>query len=283
MIKSIKQQCIVCRRLFDKPSPQVMGPVNPDRLKPSPAFHHTALDMFGPFLIKDTVKRRTTTKTYGVLFTCLSSRASYIDLVEGYSTQDFLLTLRRFATIRGYPATIYSDAGSQLTAASREIQDMTKQWNVHELVNAGVNHGLTWKFTKSADAPWENGCSESLIRLIKRALAIAVGDSKLTFSELQTVLFEVANILNQRPIGRKPGSDPLSGAYLSPNDLLLGRTGIDAPQGEWPETSRLASRFLFLQRIVTAFWKKWYRDYLTQMIVRQKWHIQQRNFKSEIS
>ncbi|XP_043234175.1 uncharacterized protein LOC122387784 isoform X1 [Amphibalanus amphitrite] len=279
VIKSIRRECIVCRRLFDKPSPQVMGPVNPNRLKPSPAFHHTALDMFGPFLIKDTVKRRTTTKTYGVLFTCLSSRASYIDLVEGYSTQDFLLTLRRFATIRGYPATIYSDAGSQLTAASREIQDMTNHWNVNELVDAGVNHGLTWKFTKSADAPWENGCSESLIRLIKRALAIAVGDSKLTFSELQTVLFEVANILNQRPIGRKPGADPLSGAYLSPNDLLLGRTGIDSPQGEWPETSRLASRFLFLQRIVTTFWKKWYRDYFTQMIVRQKWHIQQRNFQ----
>ena len=93
-----------------------------------------------------------------------------------------------------------------------------------DLTDAGVDHGLTQHFTKPSNSPWENGCSEALIRLIKRALTIAIGDNILTFSELQTVFFEVANLLNERPIGRKPGADPLNGSYLSPNDLLLGRT-----------------------------------------------------------
>ena len=279
LIKGVKQRCVSCRKMFSRPQHQLMGPVNPERLKPSPAFHNTALDLFGPFLIKDTVKRRTKTKAYGVLFTCFASRASYVDLVEGYSTQDFLLAFRRFVTIRGYPATIYSDAGSQLAAANRELREMTKRWNIDDLTNTGVNHGLTWKFTKSSDAPWENGCSESLIRIIKRTLTIAIGENILTFGELQTILFEAANLLNERPIGRKPGSDPLSGSYLSPNDLLLGRTNNNPPQGQWAETSRLANRFLFLQNIVTTFWKKWYRDYFTTLLVQQKWHLKQRNFQ----
>ena len=279
VIKGIKQKCTICRKLFGKPRHQMMGPVSPERLKPSPPFYHTALDLFGPFLIKDTVKRRTRTKAYGVLFTCLASRASYVDLVEGYSTQDFLLALRRFGTLRGYPATIYSDAGSQLSAANKELREMTKKWKLDELRNDGTSHGLTWTFTKSSDAPWENGCCESLIRLIKRSLTMAIGDSILTFSELQTTFFEIANLLNERPIGRKPGMDPLNGPYLSPNDLLLGRTGINPPQGNWAETSRLASRFLYLQSIVTAFWRKWYRDYFSSMIVQQKWYIKQRNFQ----
>ena len=278
VIKGIKRQCIVCRKLDSKPQHQLMGPVIPERLKPSPAFYHTALDLFGPFLIKDTVKRRTRTKAYGVIFTCLASKASYLDLVEGYSTQDFLLSFRRFVTIRGYPATLYSDLGSQLTAASKELREITGKWNMTDLTNAGVDQGLTWTFTKSSNAPWENGCSEALIRLVKRALTISIGDNILTFGELQTVLFEVANLLNERPIGHKPGADPLHGSYLSPNDLL-GRTNVSAPQGNWDHTSRLASRFLYLQTIVTTFWNKWYRDYFSTMLVRQKWHLKQRNFQ----
>lgn len=62
---------------------------------------------------------------------------------------------------------------------------------------------MQWDFT-SADAPWQNGCSEALIKLIKKALTVVIGDSILTFSELQTVCFEAANLVNERPIGRNP-------------------------------------------------------------------------------
>lgn len=61
--------------------------------------------------------------------------------------------------------------------------------------------GFEWNFTP-ADAPWQNGTSESLIRSVKGSLKTAIGESILTFSELQTVLFEVANLINERPIGR---------------------------------------------------------------------------------
>ena len=64
----------------------------------------------------------------------------------------------------------------------------------------------------TADAPWQNGVSEALVKSVKRAIAEAIHESTLTFSELQTVLFEIANLINERSIGRHPTS-PDDGTY----------------------------------------------------------------------
>ena len=76
----------------------------------------------------------------------------------------------------------------------------------------------------------QNGASESLIKSVKRALTAVIVESILTFSELQTVFFEVANLVNEEPVGRHPTSAD-DGSYLCPNDLLLGRSITRAPSG----------------------------------------------------
>ena len=60
-------------------------------------------------------------------------------------------------------------------------------WN--ELEEFRVVEGFQWKFTP-ADAPWQNGISEALIKTIKRTLKLTIGDI-LTFSELQTVCLKL--------------------------------------------------------------------------------------------
>lgn len=75
----------------------------------------------------------------------------------------------------------------------------------------------------SADATWQNGVSEALIKSVRGAITLAIGESVMTFSELQTVCFEAGNLINERPIGRHPTS-PDDESYLCPNDLLLGRS-----------------------------------------------------------
>lgn len=59
------------------------------------------------------------------------------------------------------------------------------------------------------------------LKSCKFALMIAVGDQILTPFELYTCLVEVANLVNQRPIGRVP-NNPDDGSYLCLNDVLLG-------------------------------------------------------------
>jgi hypothetical protein len=277
-VKLIKRQCIVCRRRNEKCVGQEMGPLPLERIQPSPAFSYCSVDLFGPFTIKDTVKGRTHGKAYGVLFNCMSSRAVYVDLAEGYDTSSFIMVLRRFVSMRGYPKKIRSDAGSQLVAASKELNTMAQSWNWDAIKMFGKDNGMEWEITKSADAPWENGCSEALIKSLKNSLVLAVGQSIMTFSELQTVMFEVANLLNERPIGTKE-TDPNEGSYLCPNDLILGRASSNVPIGQWDEAENFKKRWKFVQQVINTFWRKWHRDYFPTLIVRQKWHTNKRNLQ----
>ena len=200
-----------------------------------------------------------------------------MDLAESYDTKGFLSVFRRFAMIRGYPQDIYSDQGTQLVAASKELKNVMPILNLSEIAESSSKYGTNWNFNKSADAPWQNGCSEALIKSVKRSLQISIGDSRFTFGELQTILFEIANLLNERPIGIKPGVDIELGSYLCPNDLLLGRTSIRAPIGTHLVNEGFKNRLEFVERILNGFWKKWHRDYFPTLIVRQKWHVDRRN------
>ena len=171
-------------------------------------------------------------KAYGVIFADMATGAIYVNLSQDYSTQGFLLVLRRFITIRGYPSNLYSDRGTQLVAASKELKEMVRELDI-TVRGFGLMNGLEWHFAP-ADSPWYNGTAESLIRSVKRCLTNSIRKQVLTFSELQTVLFEVGNLINERPIGRHP-TDPNDGAYLSPNDLLLGRSTSRVPSGPFEE------------------------------------------------
>ena len=97
----------------------------------------------------------------------------------------------------------------------------------------------------------------------------------MTFSELQAVMYEAAQIVSQRPIGTHPDS-PEDSTYLSPNDLILGRSSSHAPQVE-----RVSSkyRFDYIQGIVGRFWKKWTREVFPSLVIRPKWHVERRNVK----
>ncbi len=55
-------------------------------------FKNTAVDLFGPLEIG--LPRNRTAKRWGVLFTCLVTRALFVELVPSLSSEDFLLALR---------------------------------------------------------------------------------------------------------------------------------------------------------------------------------------------
>ena len=257
---------------------QVMAPLPSERLKPAPMWYYTALDLFGYFEIRGEVNKRSVGKSYGVIFTCLLTRAVYVDISSDYSTDAFLLTFRRFVSLRGYPSKIFSDVGSQLVAASKELKEMFNDFDWERIKGESARHGLEWKFSPP-DAPWYNGCCEALIRSVKKSITHAVGLQKLSYSELQTTFFECANIVNERPIGVTP-STVEDGSYICPNDMLLGRSSNKPPSGNFDTTINSRRRLYFVQRLVDAFWKKWMSDYFPTLLERKTWHHSKRNVAS---
>ena len=275
MAKSIRHHCVPCRRQEKDMVSQKMGQLPLARLKPSPPWNYVGVDLFGPFTTRGEVNKRARGKAYGVIFNCFTTRAVHIDLAVDYSASGFLQVLRRFVSLRGYPSEMYSDGGSQLVGASNELKQAIDGWDADKLHEFGVTDGMTWKFSM-ADSPWQNGVTEILIKGVKKAINHAIGSQVLQFHELQTVFYEVANLVNERPIGRHP-TDPEDGVYLCPNNLLLGRATGRVPSGPWRETNNPRHRVEFIQNIIKAYWIKWTRDYFPSLIIRQKWHHQRRN------
>ena len=278
-IKRIKDDCKYCKRMEKKVVGQSMGGLTIERMKPSPPFYNSATDLFGPFAIRDNVKRRVKGKCFGVVFTCLSSRAVHIELAENYSTAAFLGALRRFSAIRGYPATLHSDNGTQMIAANKELLQINNELEQKKICEMASINGIQWSYNRSADSPWLNGACEALIKSIKVSLQKCIGDSILTFAELQTVCYEVADLVNSRPIGAKPGCDILLGSYLSPNDLLLGRSNRRPPVYSVDVDASPKRRMMFMQSIVNNFWRRWHRDYFPSLIMQKKWHTSKRNLQ----
>ena len=52
----------------------------------------------------------------------MNSGGVHIDIIQDYSAQAVLLTLRRFGSVRGWPGVIYSDPGSQLEAGGGNLK-----------------------------------------------------------------------------------------------------------------------------------------------------------------
>ena len=100
---------------------------------------------------------------------------------------------------------MFSDWGTKFVAASKVLKQIFSGLDWHTIGDFGSDQGMNWVFSNSADSPWQNGIREALIKSVKHSLKIIIGDSTITFGELQTVMFEVANLLNERPIGLKPG------------------------------------------------------------------------------
>ena len=86
-------------------------------------------------------------------------------------------------------------------------------------------------------------------------------------------------MLNERPIGIKPGNEVSLGSYLCPNDLLLGRNNIKVPKGIFDQSDNVNKRYQIINQVVSSFRKKWTRDFFPSLIIRQKWHVEIRNLR----
>ncbi|VDI78657.1 Hypothetical predicted protein [Mytilus galloprovincialis] len=80
----------------------------------SPPFSSVGIDTFGPWSIvtRKTRGGQANSKRWALLFTCLSTRAIHIEVIEELSLSSFINALRRFIALRGSIKEIRSDRGA---------------------------------------------------------------------------------------------------------------------------------------------------------------------------
>ena len=112
-------KCVSCWRLRGGPQEQKMANLPKDCLEPAPPFAFSAVDFFGPWYIKEGGHE---VKRYGVLFTCLASRAVHLEIASSLSTDSFLNAYREFVGRRGPVQHLHSDQGTNFVRATNELQ-----------------------------------------------------------------------------------------------------------------------------------------------------------------
>ena len=113
--RNIIHHCLNCRSLGAKLGTQKMVNLPLDRMIQSPPFTYCCVDMFGPFIIKET---HSEIKRYGILFTYLNSRGIHNEVACFMDANSFILALRRFIACRENVRSMRSDNDSNFVGAA---------------------------------------------------------------------------------------------------------------------------------------------------------------------
>ena len=243
-------------------------------------FTYTACDYFGP--LETSTSRNRTVKRWGALFTCMVTRAVYLDLATSLSTDDFLLVLRRFIGVYGRPKQMFSGNGTNFVGDERELRQSVEELQASvKLQNFLDVQAIKWHF-QPARTPHFGAAHEALVRCTKRALYSALDAEKKglrwpTEDTLRTLLFEVAGLLNERPL-TYASSDPRDLWPLTPNDFLNRPPTADAPLGDFRRSSP-QERYRYVKHMTNMFWDLWEGPYLQSLVARKKWRKPVRNLQ----
>ena len=190
----------------------------------SPAFNNTMIDYFGPMFVKLNKETRTsqaTTKWYGAIFSCLTTRATNIELVGDLSTDKFILALRRFVCRRGYLSRINSDNGKNFVGAQKKLDHTLNVINQKIIHNELIAKKIEWIFTPPL-SPWINGAVDAVVKLTKCRLKSFTRDRLFKEETLSTYLTEVEAVLNNPPL-TSIINDVTDLEPLTPNHFLIDR------------------------------------------------------------
>ena len=276
-VRNIIFQCVKCRKSRGPLQEQKMSDLPLCRLEDTaPPFTCTGVDYFGPFMIRE---RRKDLKQYGVLFTCLTSRAIHLEVAQSLDTDSFLHALRRFISRRGQIRELYSDNGTNFVGANKELQTALKEME-HDRVTTELRRlGIDWKFNPPT-ASSMGGSWERLVRTVRKVLAGLLQEhgTNLDMESFHTLLCEVKAIVNSRPLTCSSG-DASDLQPLTPNHLLTGRTCVTTPPpGIFDRNDMyVRRRWRRVQYLSNLFWSRWKNEFLLLQQQRQKWNQPRRN------
>ncbi|KAJ8009335.1 hypothetical protein DPEC_G00087820 [Dallia pectoralis] len=239
------------------------------------------LDVFGPWNV---TARRTRgghaqSKRWAIMFTCMSTRAVHIEVIETMDTSSCINALRRFFAIRGPPKQLRSDRGTNFIGASKEL-GLAKEPQEDTVQRFLGEQGCTWEFNPPYSSHM-GGAWERMIGVARRILdsMLLQGPSHLSHEVLCTLMAEVTTMINPRPLV-SVSADPDFPLILTPAMLLTQKDGRSpAPPGDFNDKDLFRSQWRQVQSLASKFWSRWRNEYLPTLQSRRKWNEARRNLQ----
>ena len=266
IVWQIIKSCVDCKMFFSRhyhvPNPPPLPDFRCDQVDP---FSHSGVDMTGHFYVKvggEVVKR------FVILFSCASTRAIHLEVVEDASAEAFCRAFIRFSSRRGVPRLIISDNGTNLKHFSADLLSVSNSTFTKDLLS---KEKVDWKFIPVRSA-FMGGMYERMIGLFKCLLKRTIGNKLLTLDEFQTVVAYTEAACNDRPLYYVSRQD--SGTIpLTPNMLIFGKNirqcavsdsalDISDPDYEFGSVGHLNKTCRKLKSTLLHMRKLWCQEYL---------------------
>ncbi|XP_024875383.1 uncharacterized protein LOC112456855, partial [Temnothorax curvispinosus] len=173
-----------------------------------------------------------------------------------------------------YYKNLHADNGRNFVGAKNELNNLAKFLQSEsvksKILEFTAEQMIEWTFIPPY-SPHVGELWEAAVKSAKSHLKAVIRPTSLTFEELTTVFAQIEAILNSRPL-TPVSADPSDLTALKPGHFLVGAplTAIPEPDLDEVPLNRL-SRFQLLSSFVQGFWKRWMREYVTQLQSRQKW------------
>ena len=228
---------------------QKMADLPSDRMEPSPPFTYAAVDYFGPWLIKDGRKE---VKRYGVIFTCMVSRAVHVETANALTTDSFLNAYRRFVARRGPIRQLRSDQGTNFVGARSELEKALTEMNANRVRDELLKDQCDYiEFKMNVpNASHMGGVWERQIRSVRSVLDVLLKNhgQQLDDESLRTLLVECEAVVNSRPLTTQGIQSVDSTEPLSPSNLLT----MKSKAGVAPSRGIPKSGFIFAKALATG-------------------------------
>ncbi|XP_055710829.1 uncharacterized protein LOC129806329 [Phlebotomus papatasi] len=278
LVRSIIHRCTTCIRAKPQCAEQLMGDLPSSRTTLLRPFLHTGMDFTGHILIRRSPRGSVAEKAYVVVFICMSTKAVHLELITSLSSAAFIATFRRFIARRGLPAHIYSDNGTNFVGGEKELRNLLRNHNVQQdLANFSSTLHVQWHFNPPG-APHQGGLWEAAVKSFKTHFMRVVGNVRLTYEELNTIIVQIEAVLNSRPLIALM-DDPNDPRSLTPGDFLVGNAPTQLPvdPGDVVNVDHL-NRWRLCSKLQHDLTTRWKNDYLHTLQQRNKWNKETPNF-----
>lgn len=197
-VTKVISACVPCKKLRGPPLEQRMADLPRDRTEACPPFTNIGFDVFGPWIVQMRKTRggAANAKRWGLVFTCLSSRAIHIEVLEAMDTSAFICALRRFFALRGHAKLLRCDRGTNFVGAKTELKDASSELNEEKVKKFVTESGCEWELNPPHSSHF-GGVWERQINTIRRvldAMFAELGRTQLTHELLITLMAEVVAI-----------------------------------------------------------------------------------------